>query len=34
MGALADVFNRKWMLTITFFIAGVSSLVTASFDSF
>lgn len=34
MGALADVLNRKWLLAITFFIGGISSLATASFDSF
>lgn len=34
MGALADVLNRKWMLAITFFVGGISSLATASFDSF
>ena len=34
MGALADVLNRKWMLAITFLVGGISSLATASFDSF
>ena len=34
MGALCDITNRKWMLSVTFLIAGVTALVCGSVDSF
>ena len=34
MGALCDITNRKWMLSITFLIAGATALVCGSVDSF
>ena len=34
MGALCDVLNRKWLLAFTFLIGGVSSIASASLDSF